>query len=333
MTAMPSSDSDALQALLQKTSRTFALTIPMLPQPLRTEIGVAYLLFRIIDTFEDATAWAPAERRKALRDFVALMDEDTAHGALDATADAAARAVAELWLRNPPIDHDGYRELLGETPRVLGWYRRLSAPARRQMRTHVERSAQGMSRYVDRTDGSGTLRLETMADLHDYCYVVAGIVGEMLTELFVLSDGHLEGVAGELRARAIAFGEGLQLVNILKDAGSDAQEGRTYLPRQVALAEVFTLARADLRKATEYIEMLRAAGADRGLVAFNALNASLAIATLRLLRDKGLGAKLTRPQVAGLAAHVAHALDVGLPLFDVQGLGTPRAAAPGTDHA
>ena len=51
MTAMPSSDWDALHALLQKTSRTFALTIPMLPQPLRTEIGVAYLLFRIIDTF------------------------------------------------------------------------------------------------------------------------------------------------------------------------------------------------------------------------------------------------------------------------------------------
>src|SRR3569623_1016439 len=230
MTAMPSSDADALQALLQKTSRTFALTIPMLPQPLRTESGVAYLLFRTIDTFEDATAWPPAERQKALRDFVALMDEGT--------PDDAARAVAENWLRHPPIDHDGYRELLGETSRVLGWYRRLSPPARAQMRTHVERSAQGMSRFVDRTDGSGLLRLETMADLHDYCYVVAGIVGELLPVLFVLGDGHLDGVAGALRARAIAFGEGLQLVNILKDAGAAAVEGRTYLPGQVPLAAV-----------------------------------------------------------------------------------------------
>ena len=325
MTAMPSSDWDALHALLQKTSRTFALTIPMLPQPLRTEIGVAYLLFRIIDTFEDATAWPPAERQKALRDFVALMEDDT--------SDRAARAVSETWLRHPPIDHDGYRELLGETSRVLGWYRGLSAPARAQMRTHVERSAQGMGRFVDRTDGSGSLRLETMADLRDYCYVVAGIVGEMLTELFVLGDSHLRDVAGELRSRAVAFGEGLQLVNIPKDACSDAVEGRTYLPRQAQLAEVFTLARADLRKAAEYIETLRAAGADRGLVAFNALNASLAIATLRLLRDKGPGSKLTRPQVAGLAAHVAHALDVGLPLFDVQGLGPARAVASESEHA
>jgi len=325
MTALPSNDSDALQGLLQKTSRTFALTIPMLPLPLRTEIGVAYLLFRIIDTFEDATAWSPAERRKALTDFGGLLGDEM--------TDGAARAAAEAWLRRPPVEHDGYRELLAETPRVLGWYRRLSAPARAQMRTHVERSAQGMGRFVERTDATGALRLDTMADLHDYCYVVAGIVGEMLTELFVLSDARLDGIAKELRARAVAFGEGLQLVNILKDAGSDAVEGRTYLPRQVQLAEVFTLARADLRQATEYIETLRAAGADRGLVAFNALNASLAIATLRLLRDKGLGSKLTRPQVAGLAAHVAHALDVGLPLFDVQGLGPARTPTSESEHA
>src|SRR3569623_2311474 len=192
MTAMPSSDADALQALLQKTSRTLALSIPMLPQPLRTESGVAYLLFRIIDTFEDATAWPPAERQKALRDFVALMDDDS--------DDDAARAAADSWLRHPPIDHAGYRELLGETSRVLGWYRRLTAPARGQMRTHVERSAQGMGRFDARTDGGGVLRLETMADLHDYCYVVAGIVGEMLTELFVQGDRHLANIAGELRA-------------------------------------------------------------------------------------------------------------------------------------
>src|SRR3569623_835883 len=72
--------------------------------------------------------------------------------------------------------------------------------------------------------------------------------------------------------------------------------------------------------------------AERGLGAFIAVNASLAIATLRLLRDKGTGSKLTRPQVVGLAAHVAHALDVGLPLFDVQGLGPARVAPSESDH-
>jgi hypothetical protein len=91
-----------------------------------------------------------------------------------------------------------------------------------------------------------------------------------------------------------------------------------YLPEGVPLAEVFMLARGDLRAAAEYCEILRAAGADRGLVAFNAVNASLAIATLRLVRDRGPGAKLTRLQVVGIVADVVHAIDHGAPLFDPQ---------------
>ena len=58
--------STVIEDLLQKTSRTFALTIPYLPQPTRDEVGIAYLLFRIIDTFEDAVLWAPALRLEAL---------------------------------------------------------------------------------------------------------------------------------------------------------------------------------------------------------------------------------------------------------------------------
>ena len=78
---------------------------------------------------------------------------------------------------------------------------------------------------------------------------------------------------------------------------------------------MFTLARADLRRATEYTELLREAGGDRGLVAFNALNLRLAIGTLHLLHDQGPGAKLTRVQVAGMAAQVMSALSNGGVLF------------------
>ena len=62
-----------VETLLQKTSRTFALTIPYLPQPIRNEVGIAYLLFRLIDTFEDAVLWAPSRRIEALRAFVMLL--------------------------------------------------------------------------------------------------------------------------------------------------------------------------------------------------------------------------------------------------------------------
>jgi len=53
-----------LDDLLEKTSRTFALSIPMLPEPTRRHVGIAYLLFRIADTFEDAARW-PRDRRLA----------------------------------------------------------------------------------------------------------------------------------------------------------------------------------------------------------------------------------------------------------------------------
>ena len=103
-----------------------------------------------------------------------------------------------------------------------------------------------------------------MDDLHDYCYAVAGIVGEMLTELYVLDWPQLQSVAVDLRGRAARFGEGLQLVNILKDAQGDAQEGRVYLPRGVPVQQIFELAGRDLERAGEFVELLRGAGAQRG---------------------------------------------------------------------
>ena len=299
--------SHEMQGFLQKTSRTFALTIPMLPESLRTEIGVAYLLFRIIDTFEDATNWEPSKRVDALKNFVRLLDE--------ADDDHAAR-IAAGWVQDPPVVQPAYLELLGAAPRVVEWHRGLAPGARSQIRQHLERSALGMCQFVLRTDGQGVLRLKTMQDLRDYCFAVAGIVGQLLTELFLMGgQGRLAEAAGELRGRSVQFGEALQIVNILKDAGGDAAEGRVYLPRDVLLAEVFLLARADLRAAIEYTELLRAFGAPPGLVAFNAVNARLAIAALRLMRDRGLGSKLGRSDVLGIAADVMHAIEAGTPLF------------------
>jgi farnesyl-diphosphate farnesyltransferase len=298
-----------LRTLLQETSRTFALTIPVLPEPLQTEVATAYLLFRIIDTFEDATGWEVPQRVNALAFFVRLMDGDEP---LDS---AETHDVVERWLDQPPLDHAGYLRLLRATPDVIGWLRGLRPAAGAQLRLHVARSARQMAKIVERAGPDRRLELHTLQDLRDYCYAVAGIVGEMLTDLFILQSPSLQAVAGELRARAVEFGEALQLVNILKDKLVDSAEGRTYLPAGTSQAEVFQLARADLRRAVEYTDLLRSAGAERGMVAFNALNARLAIDTLHVLRDKGAGAKLTRLHVTGVAAQVARAVDTGQPLF------------------
>jgi farnesyl-diphosphate farnesyltransferase len=295
-----------IEDLLQKTSRTFALTIPFLPPPTRSEVELSYLLFRVIDTFEDARLWKPERRIEALRRFGELLEREPS-----ASESLAAECAAE-----PPVTHEGYLELLAKVPYVLGCFAALRAPARALIRRHVVRSAERMAAWVGRSDADGNLTLLTLDDLSDYCYSVAGIVGEMLTELYVLGRPELDPVATELRALAPDFGEGLQLVNILKDAQRDEEEGRIYLPKLAKLEDVFALAEQDLVSATRYVECLRGVGAEAGLVAFNAVISKLAIANLEILRTRGLGAKLSRLDVARIQAEV---------LSSVDGLGSPAA--------
>jgi farnesyl-diphosphate farnesyltransferase len=292
--------------LLRKTSRTFALTIPLLPAPTRGEVEVAYLLFRIIDSFEDARLWSPERRIDALDRFSALLENDP---------EACAPLVAECQ-REPPVTHEGYLELLSKMPLVLGVFSAVRAPARACIRRHVRRSADRMAGFVRRCEADGKLTLMTLEDLGAYCYSVAGIVGEMLTELYLLERPELDPVAAELRSSAVEFGEGLQLVNILKDAARDAEEGRTYLPRFATLDEVFGLAESDLEAASRYVEALRRANAQPGLIAFNAAISKMAIANLEILRSRGLGAKLSRLDVARIQAEVLQSVDQPASAFD-----------------
>lgn len=296
-----------LEDLLVKTSRTFALAIPVLPQPTAREVTVAYLLFRIADTFEDATVlWSRGERIAALGSFAALLREPSA---------AEAQRLAARWLSHPPVNHAGYRDLLAETPAVMTALQALSGPARQTITQHTIRTAQGMARFVERTNEDGVLRLSDLADLQAYCYVVAGVVGEMLTELFLLGSPALAAAAPVLRDRAAAFGEGLQLTNILKDAAWDRSEGRSFVPPSVERAEIFALARRDLRAAQEYCLAVQRAGGPGGVVAFTAISAALAGPTLERVERDGPGSKISRLEVAGIVARVKAEIAAGRPVF------------------
>lgn len=290
-----------LDDLLVKTSRTFALSIPLLPDPTREEVTIAYLLFRIADTFEDATAWSVERRREALDRLGRLVgqaDEDGAEG------------LAASWLSPAPIQHDGYLELLAETPGVLRALADLRPKAQAVLREHLGRTMRGMEGYVERSAGAD-LRLSNLDELKAYCHVVAGIVGEMLTELFLLGRPELASAGSYLRERAGLFGEGLQLTNILKDADGDAAEGRLYVPASVGRQRVFQEARQDLDRADEYVRALQQAGAPRGIVAFCALPTLLARATLDCVADKGPGAKISRARVLKIVESMNDALDRG----------------------
>lgn len=289
-----------LEQLLISTSRTFALAIPLLPEPTRREVTLSYLLFRVADTFEDAASWPRERRIEALAHF----DQLLANPGREEIA-----AVSSRWAEEVPCEQPGYRELLAELPAVLDAFFALRPEAVALIRDHVLRTSRGMAGFVARTTDEGELRLGDIPDLQAYCYVVAGLVGELLTELFLLGRPPLAPVAAELRASSRAFGEGLQLVNIVKDSASDAKQGRRYLPPDTGLGEVLALARRDLQAACRYVLALQTAGAERGLVAFVALPVRLATATLDRIEQAGPGSKLTRPEVYAIVQRMNRALD------------------------
>ncbi|MCL2013114.1 MAG: squalene/phytoene synthase family protein [Cystobacterineae bacterium] len=292
-----------LDELLLKTSRTFALAIPLLAEPTRKEVGLAYLLFRIADTFEDAEGWPRAKRLSALQQLEEVLE-----------APAPAEAVLSFvpqWLTPMPSAHKGYQQLIAQAPAVVQVFEGLSPKAQRIICKHVRRTCEGMRESVERADERGRFELSTLEDLRRYCYWVAGIVGELLTELFLLACPSLEATQQRLKATEVLFGEGLQLVNILKDRGSDKEEGRSYLPTQVPLAKVFALAQADLLAAVEYTDALQEGGANRGILAFVAFPLLLAKATLRVLEKKGAGAKISRLELMSLLNKLNKALDEG----------------------
>ena len=291
-----------LDDLLLKTSRTFALSIPRLPEPLRCEVTVAYLLFRIADTLEDATEWSTSRKLEELERMAQLLrDPDP----------AGSDRLASAWTADPPLDHEGCRELLGQTGAVVEAMTDLGDAACGLVRDHTLRTIECMAGFVRRSDKKRLLQLATLKDLQAYCYAVAGIVGEMLTELFLLECRELQPASVALRGSAVQFGEALQLVNILKDSASDAVEGRRYLPPGVSLKKVFALARKDIEGARGYIDTLQQSGAPRGLVEFTALPVLLARATLDRVEDQGPGAKLTRDEVRQMNERLAAALDAG----------------------
>jgi farnesyl-diphosphate farnesyltransferase len=298
-------DRELLQDLLVKTSRTFALAIPLLPDPTLREVTIAYLLFRIADTFEDASVlWDKPQQIGALEAFGDLLREPSVE---------RARELSLEWQAKPSSEHAGYLELLDRTPDVIAAFMDLTPGAQRVVAHHTIRTAEGMASVVERTGPDGVLRLRSIPELQAYCYIVAGIVGEMLTDLFLLERPSLDPIAAYLEQRSVAFGEGLQLVNILKDSADDSVEGRNYLPYDIERQEVFELARQDLEAATEYTLAIQQAGGPDGIVLFTGLPVALAWATLDKVEKEGPGAKIGRVEVFAIHNRLKRAVAAGRP--------------------
>lgn len=225
------SDDDALQShLLEGVSRTFALTIPQLPPVLAKPVSNAYLLCRIVDTIEDETALSSTEKRKFCQQFVRVVQGN----------EAAELLRDELGPRLSTVTSPAEHELIHLIPRVIAITHSFDPPQREALASCVEIMANGMAEFQDRDLRYGLANMEEMSN---YCYYVAGVVGEMLTKLFCHYSPEIAAHRDEMMKLAVSFGQGLQMTNILKDLWDDHARGVCWLPR-----DIFGQCGFDLRK-------------------------------------------------------------------------------------
>jgi farnesyl-diphosphate farnesyltransferase len=83
--------------------------------------------------------------------------------------------------------------------------------------------------------------VKTMVDMDNYCYYVAGCVGEMLAKLFCHYSADIDIHKEELLKLSVSFGQGLQMTNILKDIWDDANRNVCWLPQDIFTETGFEL--------------------------------------------------------------------------------------------
>ena len=232
---VPSSDgmtaSDlAYQAeMLPCVSRTFALTIPQLPAALRDVVGNAYLLCRIADTIEDEPTLSAGQTQAFAEHFVEVV----------ADREAAEPFARELGAGLSSATAAGEHDLIANTARVIRLTNGFRAAQRCALERCVRIMTQGMAEFQRHATTAG---LHDLPHLDRYCYHVAGVVGEMLTELFCDYSANINERRDELLPLAVSFGQGLQMTNILKDVWDDRRRDVCWLPR-----DIFFEAGVDLR--------------------------------------------------------------------------------------
>jgi farnesyl-diphosphate farnesyltransferase len=228
---MLSARSQVPRGLLKGVSRSFYLTLRVLPHSIRDQVGLAYLLARASDTVADTRLVPVNLRLTALREMRHAVIV-SAGGDYIQAPDFSRLVPSE----NSP-DLQGFpdeRALLANFHRVLEMLRCLSADDRGRIQNLLEKIIQGQELDLMRfgaSSASQIIALKTDAQLEEYEYLVAGCVGEFWTKMCLAhAILHMKDKEVNLLENGIRFGKGLQLVNILRDLPRDLRQGRCYLP-------------------------------------------------------------------------------------------------------
>ena len=274
-------------AILPGVSRTFALTIPVLPAKLAVVMTNAYLLCRLADTIEDDVGLDNDQKSRFHARFVAVVrgEEDPSAFAADLEPLLSTRSLA------------AERDLVRNTAAVIRVTHGFSTEEQTALTRCVAIMCRGMPEFQRNKSLSGLADLD---ELTEYCYYVAGVVGELCTELFILHCPELAKDRDRMMRLAVSFGQGLQMTNILKDIWDDRQASACWLPRSVfgpelplerleelhatdafkrGLNELIGVGHAHLRNALEYTCMIPKR--ETGIRKFCLWAIGLAVLTLR----------------------------------------------------
>ena len=216
-----------LRHVLKNVSRSFYLSLSVLPGAMRKQVSLAYLFCRAADTIADTQLFPRCQRFQTLQAFRRQFLQDR-----PSFDDLEQIKAAMLPQRVKKEDHQLFYHLSD----CFHVFEKFSEVDRRLIRELVLTLTHGMEMdlaYFPGETASTAQALPDLATLDLYTYYVAGVVGKFWTKI---NKVHIQTWQPHklqaLCALGVRFGKGLQMTNILKDLGKDLAVGRCYLPRE-----------------------------------------------------------------------------------------------------
>ncbi|MGD0016596.1 MAG: squalene/phytoene synthase family protein [Verrucomicrobiia bacterium] len=205
--------------LLRDVSRSFYLSLRVLPPMIRPQISIAYLLARASDTIADTKAVPREQRVGILRQIQRAVRKTAAIPVLDEIAERQTLPAEKALL-----EQIGYCILTLDA---------CSTEDNKLIADLLQTIIGGQIFDLERFPGENDRELAALGDdeLDRYTYMVAGCVGEFWTKMCVAHLPDLHGWDPRwMCTLGVRFGKGLQLINVLRDMPKDLRIGRCYLP-------------------------------------------------------------------------------------------------------
>lgn len=215
--------------MLIATSRTFSIPISYLAPNLKESVTSAYLCMRAIDEIEDHPELPSKTKSTLLYSISELLQKPFDHNELDSLFKPHQAELPEVTLR------------LGD------WISLCPSALVEKVLTATSTMAKGMADWVQKK-----WNIKTEEDLDDYTYYVAGLVGVMLSDIWEWYDNTKTD-----RLLAIAFGRGLQSVNILRNQIEDSERGVNFFPDGWKSEDMFAYAKRNLVLGDKYLLSLK----------------------------------------------------------------------------